>query len=168
MTGGIEHEVIGYSETTLELDDSFAYAGKFRVPNGKAVSREEDGGVVAALSFSPDHADEDAVRVRYFAVREDRRGEGIGSELLGHASDRLLDREHAKVRISVNNPYALEAAHKAGFGWTGDTAGLAELVMQRPLSEVDREKRHSAALRRFAERDLTDDEDAFVRRKLHD
>jgi GNAT superfamily N-acetyltransferase len=165
----LEYEVVDWSAATLELDESFAYAGKFRVPSGKAVARDGDE-IIAALSFSPDRADDSAVRIRYFAVRTDRRGEGIGSTLLEHVTDRLLDeRGYATVRISVNNPYAFEAAHKAGFGWTGDTAGLAELVMERPLSDaVDREEMYFEALRRFAGRDLTDEEDEFVRRKLHD
>jgi len=106
---------VGWSDATLELDETFAYAGKFRVPNGKAVSRDEENETVAALSFSPDRADDDAARVRYFAVREDRRGEGIGSELLAYVADRLLDRGYATVRVSVNNPYAYVAATKAGF-----------------------------------------------------
>lgn len=165
----LEYEVVDWSAATLELDESFAYAGKFRVPSGKAVARDGDE-IIAALSFSPDRADDSAVRIRYFAVRTDRRGEGIGSTLLEHVTDRLLDeRGYATVRISVNNPYAFEAAHKAGFGWTGDTAGLAELVMERPSPDaVDREEMYFEALRRFAERDLTDEEDEFVRRKLHD
>lgn len=157
-----EHEVVGWSDETLELDGSFAYAGKFRVPSGKAVTRDtETGEKVAALSFSPDYADEDAVRVRYFAVRRNRQGEGIGSALLEHAADRLLERYDA-VRVSVNNPYSYEAATKAGFGWTGDTAGLAELVMQRPCDT----RRYEEGLRRLAERDLSDGERDFVRRKL--
>ena len=165
----LEYEVVDWSAATLELDESFAYAGKFRVPSGKAVARDGDE-IIAALSFSPDRADDSAVRIRYFAVRTDRRGEGIGSTLLEHVTDRLLDeRGYATVRISVNNPYAFEAAHKAGFGWTGDTAGLAELVMERPSPDaVDREEMYFEALRRFAGRDLTDEEDEFVRRKLHD
>jgi GNAT superfamily N-acetyltransferase len=168
MTETIEHEVVGYSDTTLELGDSFAYAGKFRVPSGKAVARDEDDGTVAALSFSPDRADEDAVRVRYFAVRDGLRGEGIGSSLLGFAAERLLERGYEAVRVSVNNPYAYEAATKAGFVWTGETSGLAELVTQRPPPDgvSDTDERYAEGMRLFAERDLTEPEDAFVRRKL--
>ena len=159
----IRHEIIGWSDATLELNaDEFAYAGKFRVPSGKAVTRDRDE-VVAALSFSNDRADSDAVRVRYISVRKDRRGEGIGSSLLDFAADRLLER-YDHVRISVNNPYSYTAARKAGFVWTGDETGLAELVMERPREEDD--KRHEQALRILADRDLSDEEDEFVRRKL--
>jgi GNAT superfamily N-acetyltransferase len=160
-----EHEFVGWSDATLELGDGFAYAGKFRVPSGKAVTRDGDE-VVAALSFSPDRADDDGVRVRYFAVRSDRRGEGLGSSLLRFASDLLLDR-YATVRISVNNPYAYEAAHKAGFVWTGETSGIAELVMRKPSREdADTVGRYAEGLRRFLGRDLTEEERGFVRRKL--
>jgi len=157
-----DHAVVGWSDETLELDESFAYAGKFRVPSGKAVTRHaETDETLAVLSFSPDYADEDGVRVRYFAVRQDRQGEGIGSLLLEYVADRLLDR-YDRVRVSVNNPYSYEAASKAGFGWTGDTAGLAELVMKRPTEETLYEE----GLRRLAERDLSEGEHDFVRRKL--
>jgi GNAT superfamily N-acetyltransferase len=159
------HKVLD-SEATLELDaDEFAYAGKFRVSSRKAVTRDEDG-IVAALSFSPDRADSDAVRVRYITVREDRRGEGMGSALLDFAAERLLE-SYDRVRISVNNPYSYAAARKADFGWTGDETGLAELVMERPRPcEGDEDARHVEALRAFEERDHSDEEDEFVRRKL--
>jgi len=157
-----EHEIVGWSDAALELDENeFAYAGKFRVPGGKAVTRDEVD-VVAALSFSQDRADDEAVRVRYITVRSDLRGEGIGSKLLEYAADRLLERYEA-VRISVNNPFSYGAARKAGFGWTGEETGIAELVMESLCEEDDR---HEEALRVFAERDLSDDEKEFVRRKL--
>ncbi|MDZ7688002.1 MAG: GNAT family N-acetyltransferase [Halobacteriales archaeon] len=160
-----ENEIVGWSDATLELDeDDFAYAGKFRVPSGKAVTRDGDE-TVAVLSFSHDRADPDAVRVRYISVREDRRGEGVGSALLKYAADRLLER-HGAVRISVNNPFSYESARKAGFGWTGEESGLAELVMKRP-SETDPEM-HEEALRIFADRDLSEEEETYVRRKLEE
>jgi GNAT superfamily N-acetyltransferase len=165
--GEHEHEIVGRSDVTLELDeDEFAYAGKFRVTSGKAVTRSEDG-IVAALSFSPDHADDDAVRVRYITVRSGLRGEGIGSELLGYAADRLLER-YGAVRISVNNPFSYGAARKAGFGWTGEKTGLAELVMEkpRPLDGDEAAERHEGALGLLGERDLSDDEEEYLREKL--
>lgn len=168
MTGdGNRHEVLG-SDATLELDeDEFAYAGKFRVTSGKAVTRANDGSTVAALSFSPDHADNEAVRVRYITVRSDLRGEGVGSELLEHATDRLLERYKA-VRISVNNPFSYGAARKAGFGWTGEETGLVELVMEkpRPLDGDEATERHEGALRLLAERDHSGAEEEYLREKL--
>ena len=165
-----EHELLD-TEATLDLDaDRFAYAGKFRVPGGKAVTHEEEtseDGTVAALSFSPDRAEDEAVRVRYITVRDDLRGEGVGSSLLEYAADRLLESYEA-VRISVNNPYSYVAARKADFGWTGEETGLAELVMERPCPcDADEEgPRHLEALFAFEERDLSDEEVEFVRRKL--
>lgn len=158
----LEHEVIGWSDTRLELDNSFAYAGKFRVPSGKVVTRDTNGEAVAALSFSPDRADDDGVRVRYFAVHEERQGEGIGSALLAHSADCLLDR-YETVRVSVNNPYSYEAAYKAGFGWTGETSGLAELVMRRPSPDTER---YADGMGLLAERELSEKEAEYVRRKL--
>jgi len=160
-----EHELID-SDTKLELDvEEFAYAGKFRVSSRKAVTRDEEE-VVAALSLSPDRADENAVRVRYITVCEDRRGEGIGSALLDFAAERLSE-SYDHVRISVNNPYSYAAARKAGFDWTGEETGLAELVMERPSPcEGDEDMRHVEALCAFEERDLSDEEEKFVRRKL--
>jgi GNAT superfamily N-acetyltransferase len=163
-----KHELLG-TKATLELDaDEFAYAGKFRVPSRKAVTRSDDGeSIVAAISFSRDRADEDAVRVRYVTVREDRRGEGVGSSLLDFTAERLLE-ENGAVRISVNNPFSYAAARKAGFGWTGEETGLAELVMERPRPSDGGEAsgRHEQALRTFAERDLSEEEETYVRRKL--
>jgi GNAT superfamily N-acetyltransferase len=163
-----EHEIVGRSDVTLELDENeFAYAGKFRVPGGKAVTRSEDGSIVAALSFSPDRAEDEAVRVRYITVRSDLRGEGVGSDLLEHAADCLLGRYEA-VRISVNNPFSYGAARKAGFVWTGEETGLAELVMEktRPLDGDEAAERHEGALRLLRERDLSDDEEEYLREKL--
>jgi len=163
-----EHEIVGWSDAALELDeDGFAYAGKFRVTSGKAVTRSEDDSIVAALSFSPDRAEDEAVRVRYITVRSDLRGEGIGSKLLEYAADRLLER-YESVRISVNNPYSYGAACKAGFGWTGEETGIAELVMEkpRPLDGDEADDRHEGALRLLGERDLSEDEEKYLREKL--
>ena len=161
-----EHEVVGWSDAALELGvEEFVYAGKFRVSSGKAVTRSEDDSIVAALSFSPDRADDEAVRVRYITVRSDLRGEGVGSELLEHVADRLLER-YGDVRISVNNPFSYGAARKAGFGWTGEKTGLAELVMEKPRPCDRDSERHEQALCLLAERDLSDVEEEYVKRKL--
>lgn len=163
-----EHELVGWygDAPPLGLDhEEFAYAGKFDGNEGKFVTRD-NGAVVAALSFSPDHAHENGVRVRYFAVRKGRRGKGIGTSLLRHASDRLLEeRGYERVRISVNNPFAYESAQAAGFGWTGETSGIAELVMERPAPDDDR---YEEGLRVFAERDLSEEKESFVRERLRE
>jgi len=130
----MEFLVLGGPEDapTLSLNhEQFAYAGKFVVSNtGKAVARE-DGETVAAAAFSNDRTDEDRTWIRYVTVCEDRRGEGIGPRLLDHVAEHLLE-EEKRVRIAVNKPFAYEAAYKAGFGYTGEETGLAELVLERP------------------------------------
>lgn len=149
---------------TLRLDhEAFAYAGKFVMSDtGKAVGRE-DGDVVAAASFSPDRTDGDVLRIRYITVGADRRGEGLGPELAKFVVERASDRGFDITKIAVNNPYAYEAMYRAGFGYTGETTGLAELVLAHP---VQTDGGYRDGLRRFAERDLEDDERAFVEARL--
>jgi GNAT superfamily N-acetyltransferase len=146
---------------TLDLNhEAFAYAGKFVVSNtGKAVAREGDE-VIAAAAFNEDRTDEDCAWIRYVTVREDRRGEGIGPRLLDHVAKYQSGRGK-RVRIAVNNPFAYEAAYKAGFGYTGEETGLAELVLERP-AETGAET-YRDGMSAFEKRtDLTPDERRFV------
>jgi len=161
----------------IRLDwERFRYAGKFVTRDaGKAVAvadgvldREgwppdardaEAEGVVGAVSFNPDRSDPDTVVLRYVTVRDDRRGEGVGARLCAFAADCLRE-DYARVRIDVNNPYAYEALHKAGFGYTGERVGLAELVLERP--SATRESVYVDGLDAFRGRDLTDAEVAFL------
>ncbi|MEF8839395.1 MAG: GNAT family N-acetyltransferase [Haloarculaceae archaeon] len=135
----MEFEILGWpgEEVTLDLDhDRFAYAGKFVMSRtGKAVVR--DGGtLVGALAFDADRTDESVCRLRYVTIRADRRGEGTGSELLAFVrSSVVADGAYEAVRIAVNNPYAYDAAYRAGFGYTGEETGLAELVLAWPRPE---------------------------------
>lgn len=149
---------------TLDLDHRrFAYAGKFVTPRtGKAVVRSE-ARVVAAVSFNEDRTDPDRLWIRYLTVRRDRRGDGIGPRLaaatVAHASARGYD----AVRIAVNNPYAFIALSRAGFGFTGETTGIAELVLS---SAADRASRFGEALDHFADREhLSAEERTFVRQQ---
>jgi GNAT superfamily N-acetyltransferase len=170
----MEFVVLGWPPDgpTLRLDyRRFAYAGKFVVGStGKAVVREDgsddratdegdDGyteGPLAAASFSPDRTDADCLSIRYVTVRDDRRGEGLGSRLLAFVAARAADRGYDRVRIAVNNPAAYVAAHRAGFGFTGRETGLAELVCERPAARPA--PRNAEAYRdgldRYRERDL--------------
>lgn len=130
----VEFAVLGGPDDgpTLDLDhERFAYAGKFVVSGtGKAVVRDA-GEVVAAASFDRDRTDDTVARVRYVTVRADRRGEGVGARLLAFLAEHLLD-DARRVLIAVNNGFAYEAAYKAGFSYTGERTGMAELVLARP------------------------------------
>ncbi|UPV99408.1 GNAT family N-acetyltransferase [Halorussus gelatinilyticus] len=148
-------------DPTLRLDHrAFSYAGKFVMSNtGKAVVRDEDaeratGGedaetptpetdapdrdwveddrIVAAVAFNEDRTDSAAAWLRYVTVRRDRRGAGLGARLCRFAAARLRERGYERVRIAVNNPFAFHALYKAGFGYTGEETGLAELVLVAP------------------------------------
>lgn len=162
-TVGMECRLVGWpaDEPRLSLDhEQFAYAGKFVMTRtGKAVA-EADGTCLGATAFSRDRTDESAWWIRIVTVRRDRRGEGIGPRLLAFTAEQLR-RRAALVRIAVNNPFAFEAAYKAGFGFTGEETGLAELVLEFPH---DREPEgYRAGLERFRGRDgLSGDERAFL------
>ena len=170
----------------LRLDyRRFAYAGKFAMTNtGKAVVRDGEAtlppidddrptpdaprdDVLAAAAFNADRTDDATLWVRYVTVRADRRGEGLGPRLCAFVVDRARDRGFERARIAVNNPFAYEALHRAGFAWTGDETGLAELVLERPTvtpAEVER-LRYQRGLDAYRERDRGDPEAAFLDRK---
>ena len=162
----MEYEVVGWpgDGPQLRLDhEQFAYAGKFVMSNtGKAVVRD-DGELVAAVAFNADRTDADTIWLRYVTGAGDRRGEGIGARLVRYVVDQLCDRGAQRVRIAVNNPFAYQALYKAGFDFTGDRTGLAELVLERPCGRSgDRsgdhsgsrsQERYQAGLDIFRERD---------------
>ena len=161
----MEHAVLGWPPDgpTLDLDHrSFSYAGKFVMSTtGKAVARSDDD-IVGAVAFNEDRTDETTLWFRYVTVREDRRGEGIGPELLSFALDRAAERGYERVTIGVNNPFAYQAAYRAGFGFTGDTTGIAELVLAWP---ADRSRQtYQAGLDQYRERELSPAESSFLDR----
>lgn len=149
---------------TLSLHhERFAYAGKFVMSDtGKAVVRD-DGELVGAVAFSPDRTDESTLRLRYVTVRRDRQGEGIGPRLLRLATERAPTRGFESVLIAVNNPHAYVAAYRAGFGFTGEETGMAELLCSAD-SPRDPD-RYRDGLSRFASRDLPEETRAFVERR---
>jgi len=164
----MEYELLGWPADgpTLDLDHRrFAYAGKFVMSDtGKAVARDggPDGGVVAAVSFSPDRDDGDLLWLRYITTRQDHQGTEVGARLARFAVDRARGR-YDRVRIAVNNPFAYHALWKAGFAYTGEESGLAELVLA-----VDGERSRStyqAGLDVFRERDLSKAEESFLAAK---
>ena len=144
--------VLGWEDVAFRLDHRrFAYAGKFVVPGGKAVVYEPGAaveslpdphddyarGILAAAAFSADRTDPTVLWLRYFTVRSDRHGEGIGPRLAAVVADRAASEGFERARIAVNNPFAYDAVYKAGFTYTGTTTGIAELVCARPTGPID-------------------------------
>ena len=105
--------------------------------------------VVGAVAFSEDRTDPPVLRIRYVTVRGDRQGEGLGPQLLGFLCARADERGYDRVRIGVNNPFSYEAAYRAGFGWTGEETGLAELVCEWPAPEGRSVERYRTGLDRY-------------------
>ena len=112
-----------------------------------------DAAVLAAVAFGADRTDSDTLWLRYVTVRSDRQGEGLGPRLLAFVRDRAGDRGFEQVRIGVNNAFSYEAAYRAGFGWTGEETGLAELVCEWPAPEGRSAERYRAGLDRFRDPD---------------
>ncbi|MCU4974554.1 GNAT family N-acetyltransferase [Halobacteria archaeon AArc-m2/3/4] len=193
-----EIQILGWPPDgpTLRLDyREFSYAGKFVMSNtGKAVARtaetiaeteaaeradgEFETDVVAAVAFNEDRTDPDTLWLRYVTVRADLRGNGIGPQLVRHVRDRAVERGYERLRIAVNNPYAYEALSRVGFAYTGETTGIAELLLEYSSSVEPNddtgddphtpEERYRHGLETFleADRDLTDGEVAFCEAKL--
>jgi GNAT superfamily N-acetyltransferase len=180
----MEYAVLGGPEDgpQLRLDHrEFSYAGKFVMSNtGKAVAREvprtadseqddteSDSELVAAIAFNEDRTDPATAWLRYVTVRRDRRGEGVGARLARFTAAELRERGYDRVKIAVNNPFAYHALYKAGFGYTGEQTGLAELVLARP-GERDA-KRYQSGLDVYRERDdLATEEREFLTAKADD
>jgi predicted N-acetyltransferase YhbS len=187
----MEYAVLGRAEEgpQLRLDyREFSYAGKFVMSNtGKAVVRDPDAEsgesvetgeatdpdpdldrdwiaddrIVAAVAFNEDRTDPATAWLRYVTVRRDRRGAGLGARLARFATARLRDREYERVKIAVNNPFAYHALYKAGFGYTGEQTGIAELVLARPGERSP--ERYRTGLDAYREREnLESEERAFL------
>ena len=175
----MEFVVLGWADDgpTLRLDyRRFAYAGKFVMSNtGKAVvvdrwdgmsvpSEEYASKVLAATAFNADRTDASTLWIRYVTVRSDRKRRGLGPRLCAFVADAARGARYERVRIAVNNPFAYEALHKAGFAWTGETTGLAELVLERPADAPASRSRetYQDGLDSYRERDLGDAETTFL------
>ncbi|MFD1587505.1 GNAT family N-acetyltransferase [Halorientalis brevis] len=163
----MEYAVLGWPPDgpKLRLDhEQFSYAGKFVMTNtGKAVARERVDGedrLVAAVAFNEDRTDADALWLRYITVHKDNRGEGIGPRLARFVAVRARDRGYDTVKIGVNNPFAFEALYRAGFGYTGEQTGVAELVLAFPSARSP--DAYRAGLDVYRERDLSDAEETFL------
>ncbi|TYL40613.1 GNAT family N-acetyltransferase [Natronococcus pandeyae] len=169
----MEYELLGWPPDgpKLRLDhERFSYAGKFVMTNtGKAVARDESGTIVGALAFNEDRTDEDTLWLRYVTVADDRRGDGIGPALVRHVREHAIERGYDRFRIAVNNPFAYEALYRAGFGYTGETTGIAELILEHPDPLDDstddgssRRDRYQDGLDEFRNRDLSEEEETFL------
>ncbi|MFD1563939.1 GNAT family N-acetyltransferase [Haloarchaeobius amylolyticus] len=165
----MEYDLLGWPPDgpTLRLDyERFSYAGKFVMTNtGKAVARSADDEIVAAVAFNEDRTDADTLWLRYVTVDRDRRGEGIGPSLCREVRNRALERGYERLRIAVNNPFAYEALYRTGFGYTGETTGIAELILKHPTptdGDWPDDERYQAGLEEFRDRDLSDEEEAFL------
>jgi len=158
----MEFVLLGWPEDEhpLRLDyREFPYAGKFVMTGtGKAVVA--DDGPVAAAAFDPDHTDPDTLCIRYVTVRQDRQGEGLGPKLLRFVRERASDRGYDRVTIGVNNPFSYQAAYRAGFAFTGEETGIAELTLEWPGDRDAASYRSGMAV--FEERDLSAAEREFV------
>ncbi|MDY7082537.1 MAG: GNAT family N-acetyltransferase [Halobacteria archaeon] len=169
----MEYELLGYhtdseNPPTLSLDHrDFGYAGKFNMSRyAKVVATDTDGTVLGALAFDEDRVSPGVVRIRYIEVRKGRRGEGIGSELTRFFADEVVDdgaTEYERARIAVNNPFAYDAMYEAGFEFTGEKTGMAELVLEYP---AENPAGYAEGFEEFEKRDsLSDEERDFVERK---
>ncbi len=170
----MELVLLGWPEDgpTLRLDhERFSYAGKFVMSStGKAVARAtaadsaQDGDILGAVSFDPDRTDPATLRCRYVTVRADHRGDGIGPRLLRFTATQAEQRGFERVTIAVNNPFAYEASYRAGFAFTGETTGIAELVCAYPPRDRSRQ-RYQAGLDHYRQRDLSEHEETFLEKR---
>ncbi|WP_460918871.1 GNAT family N-acetyltransferase [Salinarchaeum chitinilyticum] len=179
----MELHLLGWASDSprVTLDhERFAYAGNFATGRtGIAVAVDDEVEVVvpadedwspssddvlAAASFDEDRAAENALRIRYVSVREDRRGEGLGPALLAYVTDRAIERGFDRVRIGVNNPIAYQACYRAGFAFTGEESGMGELVLEAPAKEGRSTDRYREGLDRFADRELPPEQRAVLER----
>lgn len=161
----MKYSILGHPSDgpTLTLDyREFAYAGKFVMSKtGKSVVIGGDK-VLGAVAFNADHENPAVGHLRYVSVRDDRQGEGIGSRLLRFTADYLLRESYDAVTIAVNNPVAYRCCYRAGFRFTGEETGIAEIELEyNPTEETSenessarREDEYLAGLDAFRERNL--------------
>ncbi len=164
LTRDMEYLILGYPPEgpTLDLDHrEFAYAGNFVMSNtGKAVAR--DGGeILGAVAFNTDYTEATTAKLRYVTVRTDRRGDGIGAQLLRFTAEELLERAYETVIIAVNNPIAYRACYRAGFTATGETAGMAETVLEY-APEIRCHESFFEGLDLFRDRDLPPEQESCL------
>lgn len=116
----------------VSLDHTdFRYAGKFQMTTtGKALLFDSDT-CMGITAFSTDRTCENRIWLRYVSVHDDYQARGIGPRFLRTTAIELLDQGES-IRIAVNNPFAYQAAYKAGFVYTRKQTGIAELILEHP------------------------------------
>ncbi|MFB6232785.1 MAG: GNAT family N-acetyltransferase, partial [Haloarculaceae archaeon] len=84
-----------------------------------------------------DRTDPSTLKIRYLTVRDDLRGDGrqLGPRLVAFLTTRAAAAGYDRIAIAVNNAFSYHALYKAGFTYTDRETGLAELVLDRPISE---------------------------------
>jgi len=82
--------------------------------------------------------------------------------LLRYTAELLQDDRYDTVVIAVNNPVAYRACYRAGFIYSGQEAGIAELVLQYDPAGDRNEQQYRAGLSVFEERDLPPDQQAVL------
>ena len=138
-----------------------------------------DTDILAALAFNADRTDDSVLWYRYITVRADAKGGALGPRLAIFVATRAAERGYERLRIAVNNPFAYEAMYKAGFAWTGEETGVAELVLERPTVQdsaapmtparprsARATETYQSGLDRYRERDLDDPEVSFLRDRI--
>lgn len=167
----IEYSFCGWptDRPTLDLShEQFAYAGKFVIERtGKAIARDQAADtapIVGAVSFNRDRGVANGGRIRYLTVRDGYRGNRIGPRLVQYLCTQVAS-EYDCLRIAVNNPIAYVALYRAGFGYTGETGGLGEAVLEVPSPDRS-PAQYRAGLKQVADEALPDRQQTVLERGL--
>jgi len=133
IRGDAAGSATGDSSTDAERDDTDSLVS---LPDGVA-ENDFAADILAAIAFSPDRTDPSTLKIRYLTVRDDRRGDGsqLGPKLVAFLTSRAAAAGYDRITIAVNNAFSYHALYKAGFTYTDRETGLAELVLDRPISE---------------------------------
>ena len=89
------------------------------------------------------------------------RGEGVGARLLRFTAAALADR-YDRVLIAVNNPIAYQSCYRAGFAFTGEETGIAELLLAYDPEGGRSAETYRTGLQTFETRDLPEKQRAVV------
>ena len=133
IRGDAPESATGDSSTDAERDDTDSLAS---LPDGVAESDFADD-ILAAVAFNPDRTEPSTLKIRYLTVRDDLRGDGrqLGPRLVEFLTSRAAVAGYDRIAIAVNNAFSYHALYKAGFTYTDQETGLAELVLDRPISK---------------------------------